>query len=109
MNKKELAQESEKTKKAREKLRRQLEAIERKITPQDLEQKNIEIHQWIARHARHRIVLKTKNIALFDGNTNVAQKSKSIQNIAEKLHSQMKSLNDVLKNNQRKMQPDEIH
>lgn len=108
MKKKELAQESEKTKKAREKLCKQLAAIEQKITSKDLEKKNIEIHQWIARHARHRVVLKTKNISLFDENTNVAQMSRSIHNITERLHNQMKSLNEVLKNSQERIQSDEI-
>lgn len=81
----ELAKESEKTRKAREKLRRRLSAIDQKVTPQALEKKTIEIHRWIARHAPHRIVLKTKAISLFDENKNTAGISQKISKIATML------------------------
>ncbi|MBN1915156.1 MAG: hypothetical protein JW769_04640 [Parachlamydiales bacterium] len=89
--------ESDKTKRAREKLEKQLEAIERRITPAQLEKKNLEIHHWIACNARHRVVLQKKNIALFDENQNVAQTSKSIQKIAASLQNQMKDMQGIFK------------
>lgn len=80
--KKGLALESEKTKRAREKLKRRLESIDKKVTPQALERKSVEIHRWIARHASHRIVLRTKAISLFDENKNTAETSGKIAKLA---------------------------
>ena len=77
-----LANESDKTRRAREKLKRRLDTIERKITPQALEKKSVEIHRWIARHAPHRVVLRTKAISLFDENKNPAQTSGRVAKLA---------------------------
>ncbi len=77
-----LAEESEKTKRAREKLKRRLESIERRVTPQALERKSVEIHRWIARHAPQRVVLRTKTISLFDENKNTAQTSGRVAKLA---------------------------
>lgn len=82
-----LAEESPKTRKAREKLKKQLEACESKITPQALEKKSIEIHRWISRHASQRIVLKTKTISLFDEGENAAGVSQKISKLAEHVQS----------------------
>lgn len=84
-----LAEESEKTKRAREKLRRRLDTIERKVTPQALERKSIEIHRWIARHAPHRIVLRTKAISLFDENKNTAETSGRIAKLATNIQKEV--------------------
>lgn len=84
-NKKQLADESPKTRKAREKLKKQLDALDKKITPQALEKKSIEIHRWIERHAVHRVALKSKNICLFDENQNAADLSQRVTQLAEKL------------------------
>lgn len=81
--KKLLAEESLKTRKAREKLRCRLEKLDAQITPQALKQKSIEIHRWITRHADHRIPLKDKSISLFDENQNAARLSQRITKIAE--------------------------
>jgi hypothetical protein len=80
-----IAQESLKTRKARDKLMRHLLNIERKITPQALEKKAMEIHHWIARHAHHRVILKNKNISLFDENQNTAKLSRRVAVLAEML------------------------
>jgi hypothetical protein len=80
-----IAEESPKTRKAREKLKRQLEAFEKKITPQALEKKTIEIHRWIARRASERVILRTKTISLFDENQNTAGLSQKVASIAEQL------------------------
>jgi len=72
-----IAEESDKTRRAREKLKKKLEATDKKITPQALEKKTDEIHRWIARHAHHRIVLKSK-ISLFDENEHAAEVSHRI-------------------------------
>ena len=86
--KKEIAKESYKTKRAREKLKKKLEAIDLEVTEQALEQKTIEIHRWIARHAPYRVVLRTKNISLFDENQNTAKLSKRVEGIALKVQEQ---------------------
>lgn len=82
---KKLADESDKTKKAREKLKRRLMDLEKKVTQQALERKTMEIHRWIARHAPQRVVLRLKTISLFDGNKNTAEISQKIANVALRL------------------------
>ena len=79
------AEESHKTRKAREKLKKQLAAFDQKISEQALERKTIEIHRWISRHAAHRVVLRSKNISLFDENQNAAAISQKIAHIAKQL------------------------
>jgi hypothetical protein len=85
VKKKPIAEESPKTKKAREKLKRQLANLETKVTSQALEKKTIEIHRWIARHAGQRVILKNKNISLFDENQNAAGLSERVSQLAEML------------------------
>lgn len=80
-----LAEESAKTIKTREKLKKKLRAIDQSVTPQALKQKIAEIHRWISRNALDRIPLKSKAISLFDGNQNVAETSGKIRRIAETL------------------------
>ena len=83
--KKQIAEASPKTRKAREKLKKQLEANDKKITPQALERKSIEIHRWIARHAQNRVILKSKSISLFDENQNAADMSHRISNFVDQI------------------------
>ena len=85
--KKEIAEESYKTKKTLEKLRKQLEDHQKKITPQALQEKTIEIQQWIARRASQRIVLRDKSISLFDENQNAAKLSQKVAMIAEQIQT----------------------
>lgn len=82
---KKLAEESEKTKKTREKLRKRLEEIDQGITPQALKRKSSEIHRWIARHASDRIALRTKSISLFDENQNAANLSQKVSAVMDRL------------------------
>jgi BMFP domain-containing protein YqiC len=89
-----VAEESVKTRKAREKLRKKLEALERKVTPQALEKKTIEIHRWIARHAAHRVVLRSKTISLFDENQNTAKISKKISGLADQIQKEIRQVFD---------------
>ncbi len=79
------AKESIKTKRAREKLKKKLEAFDLALTPHALEQKRIEIHRWIALHAPSRVVLRKKEISLFDENQNTAKLSARVQGIADKI------------------------
>jgi hypothetical protein len=83
--KKIIAEESPKTRKARLKLKQQLDEAQKQVTPQALEKKSIEIHRWIARHASHRVVLRSKTISLFDENQNAATLSQRVSLIAEQL------------------------
>jgi hypothetical protein len=82
---KSFAEESAKTRKAREKLRKKLEAIDKRITPQAIKKKTFEIHRWIERHASQRTVLRDKDISLFDENQNAAGLSKKVAELAEQL------------------------
>lgn len=75
---KDFAEESIKTKKVREKLKKHLEKIDSKITQQELSRKVIEIHRWISRHAFQRVTLKDKAFSLFDENQNTAKVSLKI-------------------------------
>ena len=84
MSKKNLAQESEKVRKTREKLRKRLLEMDQEVTPQALKRKSSEIHRWIARHASSRVALKSKSIALFDENQNAAEVSRKISQLAQK-------------------------
>lgn len=79
-----LAEESAKTRKAREKLKKQLEDFEKKMTPEALGKKTIEIHQWIARNTQDRVVIKNK-FSLFDKNQNTAKLSARVSSLAELL------------------------
>ncbi len=79
-----IAQESSKTLKAREKVRRHMEAADRVITPQALKQAVIEIHRLIARHASDRVTLKNKSICLFDQNEHAVGPSQKISRFYEK-------------------------
>jgi len=86
--KNEIADESHKTKKAREKLKKQLENIDQTITKDAIHEKSNEIHRWINRHASQRVVLRTKSISLFDGNQNAAKNSEKVESFAEQLKEQ---------------------
>jgi len=84
---KKLAEESIKTRRAREKLKKQWGTFERKITPRALEEKTIEIHRWIERHAPDRVILREKTISLFDENQNAAKLSSRVERLAELLRA----------------------
>lgn len=86
---KEIAEESLKTKKVREKLKKHLESFDQKVTAPALKKKLIEIHRWIERHASQRIVLKEKSISLFDENRNAAEFSQRVGTLVEKLKQDM--------------------
>ena len=86
---KEIAEESLKTKKVREKLKKHLESFDQKVTAPALKKKLIEIHRWIERHASQRVVLKEKSIALFDENRNAAEFSQRVGILVEKLKQDM--------------------
>lgn len=79
------AEESSKTRKAREKLKRQFDTLEKEITAKALKEKTIEIHRWIQRHAPDRVILKTKAISLFDENQNAARLSRRVAQLAEQI------------------------
>ena len=73
-----LAEETAKTKRTREKLQKRLADIEKCVTKQALERKSKEISRWISTHANSRVVLKSKSISLFDENQNSVEISKTV-------------------------------
>lgn len=88
VDKEEIAEESSKTKKVREKLKRHLEKIDEKITQQELNRKISEIHRWISRHASQRVNVKAKSFSLFDENQNTAKISQKISFLTLQLKQQ---------------------
>ena len=90
--KKQIAEESPKTQKAREKLKRQFDAFDKKITPHALEKKTIEIQRWISRHAPHSVALKSKSISLFDENQNTADLSIRISQLADQIKTDFQAI-----------------
>jgi hypothetical protein len=84
-NKKQIVEESLKTKKAREKLKKKLQSMDEKFTKEALNKKSIEIHRWISRHADRRVILREKSISLFDENQNAAEVSQRISKLVEKI------------------------
>lgn len=79
-----IAEESEKTKRAREKLKAKLDRTDKKITEKALKDKSQEIASWIERHSSDRLSVD-KDISLFDQNRNSAKMSKTIEKLAEDL------------------------
>jgi hypothetical protein len=47
------------------------------------------MHKWIAKHAGDRVVLRSKSIALFDGNQHAAQMSRKVAILAEQLKTEL--------------------
>lgn len=84
---KKIAEESEKTKRAREKLAKKLSRLDDQVSKQALLRKSREIHRWIERHASTRVPLKSKAIALFDENQTSATESRKIINLAKSIGS----------------------
>ena len=76
--------ESAKITKIREKLIKKFDEHEKKITPDAITKKLEEIHKWIASHSHNRIIIKNK-IALFDGNSNSANLSRTAKKVVSKL------------------------
>ncbi|MGH2613371.1 MAG: hypothetical protein ACRDFB_10045 [Rhabdochlamydiaceae bacterium] len=84
-----IAEESEKTKKAREKLKQKLDQTDKKLTEQALKDTSQEIAGWIDRHSSDRISVE-KDISLFDQNRNSAKMSRTIEKLAEELAIDLK-------------------
>lgn len=89
--KKKIAEESAQTRKVREKLQTKMGKIEKKITPEALKKKVLEIHKWIAKNAGDRVVLRSKSISLFDSNQNTAQTSRKILGVMEQIQKDMQN------------------
>jgi hypothetical protein len=85
----ELAPESLKTRKAREKLLKAWEEEKGLFTREAIKETVNKIHKWIADNAKHRVPNKGKSIELFNQNKNAADVSKRVQNIADQLKEDM--------------------
>ncbi|MBM3195496.1 MAG: hypothetical protein FJZ62_01945 [Chlamydiae bacterium] len=84
-NDKKVAQESEKTKKAREKLKTRLKKIDTMVTSQAIDEKKDQIADWISRHSWSRDSVTKDDLGLFDKNRNSAPLSKKTQGMKERL------------------------
>lgn len=85
----EVVEESAKTKKTREKLKKLMDRIDSFTTQQAIERKLAEIHRWIARNSIERIPLKSKEISLFDENKHAARVSQRVKNLTNVIRSKM--------------------
>lgn len=92
---KRIAPESIKTKKAREKLKKQWEEDDLLITPSALAHTVDKIHKWISANATHRVHLKEKDIRLFDQNQNAAALSRKVQQFAQRIRDNMGHISAV--------------
>lgn len=87
-----IAEESPKTRRVREKLKKHFEKIDKQVTQQELSRKISEIHRWISRHAPQRVGIKAKSFSLFDENKNTAQISQKIAALTLQLKNQFQQL-----------------
>lgn len=79
-----LAQESEKVKEARIKLKKKLASIESRVLPNEIEKKKQEITRSIHANLSGRVVIPEK-MALFDSNKNSAKLSSKVKKVMERL------------------------
>lgn len=83
------ARESDQVRKARSKLKRQVEEEKKLMTPEAVKEMQEKIYRWIERHSRERINLREKNIelySLFDTNEHPA---KTTSKFVQRLRSQI--------------------
>jgi hypothetical protein len=85
--KRNLADESGKTKKARSKLEQKLKELDERVTQEALEKKTEEITRWIDRHSADRTAVK-KDLALFDRNRNSAKESRVLQKLKDEISAE---------------------
>lgn len=85
----EILEESQKTKRARDKLKQRLDLMEKKTTAEALKDKTTAIERWIGRRAKERVMVK-KDIPLFDKNQNSAKPSRSISKLQEEIMQKLK-------------------
>lgn len=84
-----LAKESIKTHRTRERLKKKLQSLEKSFTSNALEQKKIEIHQWLDRHAPERIPLKSKKVSSPDSHQKTAEMSQKVSALASKIQKEL--------------------
>ena len=97
------AKESPKVDKLRQKLRKQMDEDNTRISEEALKDVSKEMYQWLQRHASERISLKDKNIVPFDSNKHPAQvQSKFVKNLLVQLQknagAKTKSKHSILRN-----------
>jgi len=78
-----LANESDKVRKTREKLKQRLENNQLEVTKEGLKKKIEEIHDRIARQTELRVFVKKGSLSLFDNNQNPARSSTRVAKYAE--------------------------
>ncbi|MEI6242352.1 MAG: hypothetical protein WCP39_02980 [Chlamydiota bacterium] len=86
-----LVNESAKTRKAREKLKLQHRIQDEKITSEALDNTTEDIRRWISKHASNRVILRDKNISLFNENQNPAKISRTIESVFQKIKKEISS------------------
>jgi hypothetical protein len=85
----EIVEESQKTKRARDKLRQRLELMEKKTTLEALKDKTDAIERWIDRRSEDRVAVN-KDIPLFDKNQHSAKPSRGVARLQEELSQKLK-------------------
>ncbi len=83
------AKESNQVKKARQKLKKQINEEHKKINPQSIQKMSESIKNWISRHASERVNLKDKSFSVFDENQHSAKvKSHFIRKLNNQLREE---------------------
>ncbi len=91
-----IAPESLKTRRAREKLLKQLEEEKQQITPKALAESVDKIHKWIADHAKDRVRIEGKPIGLFNKNQNAAALSGKLLKFVQQLSHDMEQIGKAI-------------
>ncbi len=87
MKDKSIAKESDKVIKARRKIELEFSKLEKRITDIALDKTKTSINHWISKYSNERVILRNKNITLFDENQNAAKISKFIIKTSMKLQN----------------------
>lgn len=80
-----VAEESDQTKRAREKVRRLIDGQKKGITKEALLQKIADIQRHIAKNASSRVELPKERVSLFDQNVPFEQSADSVEKIVQKI------------------------
>lgn len=78
-----------KTQKIRKRLEQRLNAMDKHITHQRLEETKGKIRGWIERHSQHRVPIKKNSLHLFTGGKEAAPMSARIAQIRQRLGSKI--------------------
>jgi hypothetical protein len=102
------AEESRQVAKARRKLKKHLEIIDRQLTQTALKEAVEKMYRWLDKNSETRISLENKNIRrLFDGNNHSAKNSSSIEKQRNNILDQFQKEEQKLRTLEGRVKPHE--